>query len=172
MWVFIVNECFNWRKLKWIKLFEWPSFSPFSLSFFLFTTYCHEPNRTKCTFTSETIKRQAIFFFYLRICIFYIACFIFIFIFWLNFVNEQHLLTSFVDLQKNPVEGFSAGLVGDNIYEVNQKEINIIHDVIVHLAYLFQYHIVGDSYYRCSRYIIVTLIWQIDIYAAFTYCLI
>jgi len=27
-----------------------------------------------------------------------------------------------VDLQKNPVEGFSAGLVGDNIYEVTSLQ--------------------------------------------------
>lgn len=31
-----------------------------------------------------------------------------------------------VDLQKNPVEGFSAGLVDDNIYEVNIQDKSIV----------------------------------------------
>lgn len=66
-----------------------------------------------------------------------------------------------VDLQKNPVEGFSAGLVDDNIYEVNIQDKSIVicffFQPIAEQFFIF-FFAVGNPCYRISRHLVVKYI--------------
>lgn len=77
-----------------------------------------------------------------------------------TYTNPLGCLVPLLDLSKNPVEGFSAGLVDDgNIFEVCVKAIPGVETVTVStiLTVCSSFVVVGDPYHGATRHTLVRM---------------